>query len=161
MGHTYTPAPMKNIIFPEMGGGYPAQTNIKFRSEKQNYTTMRKDKIMKNVIVCPSEKTFVEWASREDRELTELEAGMILGYVVGHGYGVCLDTTDTIIVIDTEEPENGIVARGLKELIERVGSWNYELIQDSEVTGDYHEQVIMDMETIDCLLGDYRTDFLC
>ena len=45
--------------------------------------------------MIPSEKTFVEWAMKEDMELTEQEAGLILGYVLGHGYGVCLDATDT------------------------------------------------------------------
>ena len=112
---------------------------------------------MKNYIMCPTEKTFIEWASREGRELTEQEAGTILGYILGHGCGVCLDTTDTIILVDTEESENGIVARGVEELIERVSGWNYEFIQDSEVTGAYREQVIMDMEMINRLLGDSRT----
>ena len=108
---------------------------------------------MKNFIMCPSEKTFIEWAVREDRELTEQEAGMLLGYSMGHGCGVCLDTTDTIVIVDVEEPENGIVARGIEEVIERVSGWNDELLQDSEVIGAHREQVVMDMEMINRLLN--------
>lgn len=111
---------------------------------------------MKNIEMIPSEKTFVEWASREDRELTEQEAGLILGYVLGHGCGVYLDATDTIVLLDIEEPENGILARGIEELIERVSAWNYEFIQDSEVVGTHREEVLKDTEVIDQLLDDCR-----
>lgn len=111
---------------------------------------------MKNIEMIPSEKTFVEWALKDGMELTEQEAGLILGYVLGHGYGVCLDATDTIILVDAEEPENGIVAKGFDELVERVNAWNYEFVQDSEVVGEHREQVLKDMEVIDRLLGDCR-----
>lgn len=112
---------------------------------------------MKNIEMIPSEKTFVEWAMKEDLELTEQEAGMILGYVLGHGYGVCLDATDTIMLVDTEEPENGIVAKGLDELIERVSSWNCEFLADSEVVGASREQFVKDSEVFDVLLDRMGT----
>lgn len=109
---------------------------------------------MKSIEMIPSEKSFIEWANKEFGELnlTEMEAGMLLGYIGGHGYGVCLDATDTIILVDTEEPENGIVAKGFDELIERVSTWNYDFIQDSEVVGKYREQILMDAEMIDNIM---------
>lgn len=112
---------------------------------------------MKNIEMIPSEKTFIEWAMKEDLELTEQEAGMILGYVLGHGYGVCLDATDTIMLVDTEEPENGIVAKGLDELIERVSNWNCEFLADSEVVGEYRGQFVKDSEVFDVLLDRMGT----
>ena len=113
---------------------------------------------MKNIEMIPTEKTFIEWANKEFDELnlTDMEAGMLLGYIGGHGYGVSLDETDTMILVDTEEPENGIVAKGIAELIDRINAWNYEFIQDSEVIGEQREQVLKDMEMIDELLGDAR-----
>ena len=109
---------------------------------------------MKNIEMIPSEKTFIEWANNEFDELnlTEMEAGMLLGYILGHGCGVCLDVRDVIVLVDTEEPENGIVARGFDELIERVSTWNYEFIQDTEVVGKYREQIFMDAEMIDNIM---------
>lgn len=101
---------------------------------------------MKNIEMIPSEKTFIKWMGED---LTAEEARMVLGYIEGHGYGVSLDETGTIILVDTEEPENGIVARGYEELIDRINTWNYEFIQDSEVVGDFREQVIKDSEMLD------------
>jgi hypothetical protein len=108
---------------------------------------------MKNIKMIPAEKTFIEWLGED---LTAEEARMVLGYIEGHGYGVSLDETGTIILVDTEEPENGIVARGYEELIDRINTWNYEFIQDSEVMGEQREQALKDMEMIDVLLGDAR-----
>ena len=101
---------------------------------------------MKNIEMNPSEKTFVEWMGND---LTAEEARMVFGYIVGHGYGVSFDETGTIVLVDTEEPENGIVARGYEELIDRINTWNYEFIQDSEVVGEFREQVIKDSEMLD------------
>ena len=101
---------------------------------------------MKNIEMVPSEKTFIEWANEEFNELnlTEMEAGMLLGYILGQGYGVCLDTTDTMILVDTKTPEIGIVARGFDEIMSYIRQWNYEFIQDSEVNGAYREQFYID-----------------
>lgn len=64
--------------------------------------------------MIPSEKTFIEWASMDysTLRLTEEEAGLVLGLVRGHGCGIGLNATDTIICLDLEEPENGIIATG-------------------------------------------------
>jgi hypothetical protein len=141
------------IIFPEylpppIGGE---------RTQKLNLHKKKGKIIMKNIEMIPSEKTFVEWATKEDLELTEQEAGMILGYVLGHGYGVCLDATDTIILVDTEEPENGIVAKGIDELIDRINTWNCEFLQDDEVTGEYREQFVKDSEMLDSIFDKMDT----
>ena len=105
---------------------------------------------MKNIELVPSEKTFINWVNTENSNinLTPEDAGLLLGYIMGHGCGVGLDATDTIVVVDIEDPENGIIARGFEELLERVSSWNYEFLQDSEVVGSHREQIIMDMEKI-------------
>ncbi len=109
---------------------------------------------MKNFEMIPSEKTFINWANREASNLnmTTEEAGLLLGYIQGHGCGVCLDATDTIVVVDIEDPENGIIARGFDELLERVSTWNYEFIQDAEVVGSHREQIIKDAEVLDRLM---------
>lgn len=61
-----------------------------------------------------------------------------------------------VIVVDAEEPENGVIAENYEELLERMVAWNYEFIQDSEVVGEQREQVLKDMEMIDDLLGCSR-----
>lgn len=115
---------------------------------------------MCNIEMIPSEKTFISWVNNETNNLylTPEEAGLLLGYILGHGCGVFLDATDTIVVMDIEDPENGVIARGFDELLERVSSWNYEFLQDSEVVGSHREQIIMDMEKIARLID--RVDLL-
>ena len=103
---------------------------------------------MKNITLVPSEKTFIDWAERNGLELSSDEATLLLGYISGHGYGVTLDERDLIVLVDIEYPENGIIARGIEELLERVSTWNYEFLQDSEVVGSHREQIIMDMKKI-------------
>ena len=109
---------------------------------------------MCNIEMIPSEKTFVSWVNNETNNpyLTSEEAGLLLGYILGHGCGVFLDATDTIVVMDIEDPENGVIARGFDELLERVSSWNYEFLQDSEVVGSHREQILKDAEILDCLM---------
>lgn len=109
---------------------------------------------MKNIEMVPSEKTFIEWANHEYNglNLTETEAGLLLGYILGHGCGVYINSKDSIVVVDFDEPENGIVAKGLDELVERVSTWNYEFVQDCEVIGVYREQILMDTEMIDNIM---------
>ena len=51
---------------------------------------------MKNITLIPSEKAFIDCANRE-LNLTTEEAGLLLGYIVGHGCGVYLDEADTIV----------------------------------------------------------------
>ena len=106
---------------------------------------------MKNITLVPSEKAFFDCANRE-LNLTTEEAGMLLGYILGHGCGVYLDEADTIVVVDIEDPENGIIASGIEELLERVISWNYEFLQDSEVVGSHREQILKDAEILDRLM---------
>ena len=115
---------------------------------------------MEKNTMLPSEKTFIDWAERNGLKLSSEEATLLLGYISGHGYGVTLVERDLIALVDTEEPENGIIARGIEELLERVIAWNYEFLQDSEVVGSQREEHIADMEKIarmidrlDLLLG--------
>lgn len=104
---------------------------------------------MKNITLVPSEKTFIDWANHD---LTAEEAGLLLGYIVGHGCGVYPDEAGNIVVVDIEDPENGVIVRGFEELLERVSSWNYEFLQDSEVVGSYREQILKDAEILDRLM---------
>lgn len=101
---------------------------------------------MKTGKMIPSEKTLIEWLCKE---LTVEEAKMVLGYVEGHGYSVSLDETGDILLVDLEEPENGIVASGIEELLDRVSTWNCEFLQDDVVVGEFREQVIKDSEMLD------------
>lgn len=75
---------------------------------------------MTTIEMIPSEKTFIEWASMDysTLRLTEEEAGLVLSLVRGHGCGIGLNATDTIICLDLEEPENGIIATGFDELMD-------------------------------------------
>ena len=101
---------------------------------------------MNTVKMIPSEKTFATWANNEfgNLNLTTEEVGLLLGYISGHGCGVCLDETDVMILVDTEEPENGVIARGFDQIMEHVHQWNYEFIQDTDVVGTYREQIYID-----------------
>ena len=109
---------------------------------------------MKNITLVLSEKTFAEWLNRDYTcpGIKTEEAGLLLGYILGHGCGVFLDATDTIVVMDIEDPENGVIARGFDELLERVSSWNYEFLQDSEVVSYHREQILKDAEILDRLM---------
>ena len=110
---------------------------------------------MENIGIIPSEKTFVEWVdstSTYDIKLTEDEARLLLGYVEGHGCGVCLDETNTIILVDIEDPEDDVVAYGIEELVECVSTWNEEFLQDAEVQGAWRQDVLMDATVIDAIL---------
>lgn len=100
-------------------------------------------------------ETFVEWAANEPHhgvDLTKEEAKMLLSYVEGHGHSVSVNEEDAIVLVDIEEPENGVVAVGIEELIEHVSIWNYEFLQDNEVAGEFREEAIKDCEMIDVLL---------
>ena len=107
---------------------------------------------MKNITLVPSEKAFIDWAERNGLELSSDEATLLLGYISGHGYGVTLDERGLIVLVDIEDPETGIIARGFEELLERVTSWNYEFLQDSEVVGPHREQILKDAEILDRLM---------
>ena len=86
-------------------------------------------------------------------EITEEEANLLLGYVEGHGYGAYLDDTDTIILLDLEDPDDGdIVASGIEELVECVSTWNEEFLQDSEVQGTRRDEILQDAEMIDAII---------
>ena len=104
--------------------------------------------------MIPSEKTFIEWVEMDSTglELTEKEVGLVLGLVLGHGCGVGLNCSDTIICVDLENPENGVIATGFDELMERVITWHYEFLDDPEVDGLFREQLIMDTEVLDGIL---------
>ena len=103
---------------------------------------------MNNIKMIPTKETFIKWANKEFGELnlTDMEAGMLLGYIEGHGYGVSLDANDIMILVDTEEPENGVVERGFDDIMRCIRQWNYEFIEDSEVVGAYREQIYIDAE---------------
>lgn len=97
--------------------------------------------------MIPSEQTFVEWV-RNDLEMTNEEAGLLLGYVLGHGCGVYIDASNTINLVDVEDLANGVIAKGFDEIIERISEWNYEFLQDDEVVGEFREQILMDAKVI-------------
>ena len=101
-----------------------------------------------------SAEDFILWAtSQDDRlKLTAEEAKLILGYVEGHGYGLCLDEHGTMFCVDLEEPENEPVVYSLEELMERVSQWNYEFLVDDTVTGDWRENVLKDATVIESVL---------
>ena len=98
---------------------------------------------------------FAMWANSEERDLalTIEEAKLLLGYVEGHGYGICLDGTGKLNCVDIEEPENEPIAHYLDELVERVNYWNCEFLQDDAVTGAWRERIQNDAKIIDDLMA--------
>lgn len=77
------------------------------------------------------------------------EAKMILGYVKGHGYGVCLDANKYLLLVDLEEPENEPEAfYDVTDLMARINQWNYEFLLDDTVTGDWRESIKRDASII-------------
>lgn len=101
-------------------------------------------------------EVFAAWAAeKENLELTAEEAKLILGYVEGHGYQVCLNENGTLVCEDVEEPENEPAARCIEELIDRVCHWNYEFLLDDTITGEWYERVRRDSDVIVNILENY------
>ena len=117
----------------------------------------------KIVEAIPSENTFIEWAEREHEglDLTVEEAGLLLGHIMGHGCGVCLNSKDSVLLFDVEDPDNGFIAEGFEELVDQVRSWNYEFVDDPEVVGAAHEQALMDAELIDQIRERVESSVRC
>ena len=94
-------------------------------------------------------EVFAAWAAeKENLELTKEEAKLILGYVEGHGYQVCLNENGTLVCEDVEEPENEPAAHCIEELIDRVCHWNYEFLLDDTVAGEWRESINRDAAVI-------------
>ena len=72
------------------------------------------------------------------------EANMLLGYVNGHGYTLQIGEKYTLYLVDTDEPENEPVALCEDELIIQVSDWNYELLLDDAVNGEWRKEVLRD-----------------
>lgn len=83
---------------------------------------------------------FAAWA-----DLTTEEATMILGYVEGHGYELCLDNHENFLLVDMDEVEMEPEVLGdITDLMARISQWNYEFLLDDAVTGDWRESVKRD-----------------
>ena len=104
-------------------------------------------------------ENFANWVNNQDAgvRLSDEEAKMILGYVEGHGYAVRLNDQGTMICVDLDEPENEPEAYSIEELIEQVSQWNYEFLQDNEVTGEWRDTILRDAEIIDGMLNRMGT----
>ena len=94
----------------------------------------------------PTVETVAEWMGRY---LTEEAARIVFGYIERHGYSASVDANDDIVIADMKEPESSIVAQGIDELLDCVINWNFELLLDDEVVGEFREQVIKDSEVLD------------
>lgn len=104
-------------------------------------------------------ENFAVWANNQDTDLNMSieEAKIILGYVEGHGYDVRLDEQGMLIRVDLDDPESQTERYSVEELIDCVSQWNYEFIQDNEVTGEWRDNVIKDAEVIDGMLNRMNT----
>jgi hypothetical protein len=110
---------------------------------------MIKNRVAESKKYFENAEVFAAWAAeKENLELTAEEAKLILGYVEGHGYQVCLNENGTLVCEDVEEPENESAARCIEELIDRVCHWNYEFLLDDTVAGDWRESINRDAVVI-------------
>lgn len=72
------------------------------------------------------------------------EANMLLGYVTRNGYMLQIGEKYALYLVDPNEPENEPVALYEDELITMVSDWNYELLLDDAVNGEWRKEVLRD-----------------
>lgn len=98
---------------------------------------------------------FAAWAE-ENLEFSTEEANLILGYVNGHGYDLCMDNNNHYLLVDRDEPENEPeVLYDIRDLMERVNQWNYEFLLDDTITGECYERVRRDSDVIVNILENF------
>jgi hypothetical protein len=79
-----------------------------------------------------------------DGFVTIEEANMLLGYVTKNGYMLQIGEKYALYLVDPNEPENEPVALYEDELITQVSDWNYELLLDDAVNGEWRKEVLRD-----------------
>jgi hypothetical protein len=72
------------------------------------------------------------------------EANMLLGYVTRNGYMLQIGEKYALYLVDPNEPENEPVALYEDELITMVSDWNYELLLDDAVNGEWRKEILRD-----------------
>lgn len=79
-----------------------------------------------------------------DSSVTIEEAEVLFSYVIERGYMLQIGEENTLYLVDTDEPENEPVALCEEELITQVCDWNYELLLDDKVSGEWRKEVLRD-----------------
>jgi hypothetical protein len=79
-----------------------------------------------------------------DGFVTIEEANMLLGYVTRNGYMLQIGEKYALYLVDPNEPENEPVALYEDELITQVSDWNYELLLDDAVNGEWRKEILRD-----------------
>ena len=79
-----------------------------------------------------------------DGFVTIEEANMLLGYVTKNGYMLQIGEKYALYLVDPNEPENEPVALYEDKLITQVSDWNYELLLDDAVNGEWRKEVLRD-----------------
>ena len=91
---------------------------------------------------------FAAWAE-EHLDFSLEEAKLILVYVNGHGYDLCVDNDNHYLLVDRDNPENEPEELyDIMDLMERVNQWNYEFLLDDTITGEWYERVRRDSDVI-------------
>ena len=91
---------------------------------------------------------FAAWAE-EHLDFSLEEAKLILGYVNGHGYDLCVDNDNHYLLVDRDNPENEPEELyDIMDLMERVNQWNYEFLLEDTITGEWYERVRRDSDVI-------------
>ena len=98
---------------------------------------------------------FAAWAE-EHLDFSLEEAKLILGYVNGHGYDLCVDNDNHYLLIDRDNPENEPEELyDVMDLMDRVNQWNYEFLLDDTITGEWYETDRRDSDVIVNILENF------
>lgn len=84
-------------------------------------------------VITESEQ-LVAWAEENDIlfKLSKPEAGMLLRYLAGYGYGMEMDEQKQLHRVNLEDcSENTEESISLDEVIDTICEWNYELVYDA------------------------------
>lgn len=75
----------------------------------------------------------IEWLDENDllMNLTDKEAGLLLSYMEGHGYGIGV-RENRLVRIDTTETEKNVENYSIDDVIDAVFDWNYELMTEAD-----------------------------
>lgn len=84
-------------------------------------------------VIFTKAEGLIAWLDENDilMNLTDKEAGLLLSYMEGHGYGIGA-IGDKLVRVDNEEPDFMPEVYSIDDMIDAVFDWNYELKSEAD-----------------------------
>ena len=84
-------------------------------------------------VIFTKAEGLIAWLDENDilMNLTDKEAGLLLSYMEGHGYGIGA-IEDKLVRVDNEEPDSMPEVYSIDDMIDAVFDWNYELKSEAD-----------------------------